>query len=107
MEYIDKAELLRKLKKLATEAWMSNLKAKVETTINACIDVIDNEPTIDIVHCGECIHFRKGWTKCKMLNLNGADSDWFCADGARKSVKEVSNKPTLKHADKETLQSAT
>lgn len=94
-EYINKAELIKEVER------------KLKLTSATTTKVIDSLPTIDIVYCGECIHFRKGWTKCKMLNLNGADSDWFCADGARKSVKEVSNKPTLKHADKETLQSAT
>lgn len=42
---------------------------------------------IDIVHCKDCIYFQKGWTKCKMLNLNGADGDWYCASGERKGAK--------------------
>lgn len=71
---------------------------------------MDNLPTIDIVRCEVC----KYWSLEKELTrLNGerytvgyccledkySDCDWFCADGKRK--------PTLKHADNETLQSAT
>lgn len=81
-EYINKAELLRKLKKLATEAWMSNLKAKVETTINACIDVIDNEPIVDIVRCKDCKHYDKFIRLCD-IGHSACAPNWFCADMRR------------------------
>lgn len=52
---------------------------------------------IDIVHCGECKnHQEDGY--CIVINAHTFD-DAFCSCGKRK--------PALKHADEETLQSAT
>lgn len=59
----------------------------VQIGFEAGLKAVVNMPTIDIVHCKDCIYFQKGWTKCKMLNLNGADGDWYCADGERNEVE--------------------
>lgn len=75
-EYINKAKLMRKLKKLSTEAYQFKFESKMEKTINACIDVVDSMPTIDIVTCKECIS-KNG---CLLYNSDCND-DWFCADG--------------------------
>lgn len=52
---------------------------------------------IDIVHCSECKYWENG-TMDLGLDCH-TRPDFFCADGERK--------PALKHADEETLQSAT
>lgn len=94
-EYVNKAKLMRKLKKLSTEAYQFNFESKMETTINTCIDVVDEMPTTEIVPCKAC----KYWSLEKELTrLNGeqytvgyccledkySDCDWFCADGERR-----------------------
>lgn len=79
--YVNKAKLMRKLKKLSTEAYQFNFESKMETTINACIDVVDEMPTIDIVRCGECVY----WCGEDEEGGDCHDSaDWFCADAIRK-----------------------
>lgn len=67
---------------------------------------LDNMPTIDIVRCKDCKHMglHKLYQEVLIDNwceIHGkiASPYWFCADGERR--------PALKHADKETLQSAT
>lgn len=79
-EYINKAKLMRKLKKLSTEAYQFKFESKMETTINACIDVVDFMPTIDIVHCKDCENwkfpfdgFNDNVGQCKLTG-------WLCGE---------------------------
>ena len=44
---------------------------------------IDLMPTIDIVTCGKCKHFRKGEV-CELYHVNKGKADFFCADGERR-----------------------
>lgn len=80
-EYISKEKLMRKLKKLSTEAYQFKFESKMETTINACIDVVDFMPTIGIVHCGECKHHQEDGY-CIVINAHTFD-DSYCSCGKR------------------------
>lgn len=95
-EYINKAELMKELKK-EFKNYESYGDYGTHPAEMKAQRVIANLPTIDIVHCSECKYWQVG-------NMDlGLDChtypDHFCAEGERK--------PALKHADKETLQSAT
>ncbi len=59
MRIIDADKLKRKVQRIATKAWMMELNASVETTLNQFIDYIDEAPTIDIESkCGEWKHLK-------------------------------------------------
>jgi hypothetical protein len=47
------------------------------------VDKDTDEPTIDIVTCGKCKHFRKGEV-CELYHVNKGKADFFCADGERR-----------------------
>lgn len=60
-------------------------KGCAECKNEMCLDeMLRGLPTIDIVHCSECVWFNEGYTKCKMGNINGGNKTYFCADGGRK-----------------------
>lgn len=81
-EYIDKAKLMRRLKKLSTEAYQFKFESKMETTINACIDVVDFMPTIGIVNCSECKWLNDNGRGCFIREKTGiCRTTFFCADG--------------------------
>ena len=53
MDYVDRDKILRKMQKIATEAWKMKLTANVETVWNEAMDVIKSIPSADaapVVH---------------------------------------------------------
>lgn len=79
-EYINKAEL----KQAVRDKWQ-DLETRVEVN---CI--VNEMPTIDIVHCMHCkYHYENGW--CRNPRWENFDfmvctpDMFFCADGKRRS----------------------
>lgn len=48
MGYVDSDKILRKMQKIATEAWKMNIVAKVEMIWNEAMDVIRFAPSADV-----------------------------------------------------------
>lgn len=86
-EYVSKAELL----------WLMDETKEDRVTR----EVIENHPTIDIVHCSECKYWEKeygvlnpistapGYATIEVNNyctkrMLSYDAEYFCADGERK-----------------------
>lgn len=91
-EYINKAELKKQLKEeTANEYPPFNL-------VTSYIKVVENMPTIDIIHCEECKHYipddeEENFGECFSLRdiVRGddattvyVDGDFFCKFGERK-----------------------
>ena len=90
MRLIDANKLKRKVQRVATEAWMMKLTSSVETVLNQFLDYIEEAPSIDIVRCGECKHWREyeTWSECERWTGNPYESaktkaDDFCSYGSR------------------------
>ena len=48
MDYVDRDVILRKMQKIATEAWKMKRTANVETVWNEAMDVIKSIPSADV-----------------------------------------------------------
>ena len=61
MDLIERQAAIRKLKRMATQAYIDKLNGSAETVINCCIDVIERQiPSAqpEIIHCRECKHLE-------------------------------------------------
>lgn len=110
-EYINKVKLWNKRPEWLNQIMQREIDSAHNRGWNECNDewlnIIKSMPTTEIVHCKDCKH--RGLHKlyqevlidnwCEIHGKIAADLNWFCADGEKL--------PGLKHADKETLQSAT
>lgn len=102
-EYINKAELIEKIKAneyMLTDVCNSRSKGMFTIGIQQACDEL---PTIEIIHCRECLYEDHGMCSHIDHEWERHEEDYYCADGARKPAM----KPALKHADREILQSAT
>lgn len=71
-EYIKKEDVLKEVVRFSTEEGSNTVCSKLYCNMGLM-------PTIDIVHCGECYFYPR----CREgISL---DSNWFCADGERRS----------------------
>ena len=95
-ECINKAEVLKEIERFSTEEGSDAV-----CTLLYCNAI--SMPTIDIVHCRECLYEDYGMCSHSDHEWERHEEDYYCADGARKPAR----KSALKHADRETLQSAT
>lgn len=90
-EYIDKEEL-EKFKYLSIVTYEGGKKENKAVIAIGC-EIFNELPTIDIVHCKECKHwkdsdgvYRRGYnaeSKCKVNCEEVMRGTWFCADGER------------------------
>ncbi len=88
MRLIDADKLQRKIQKLATESWQMKIKASVETTLNAFLDILDRQPTIKIVRCQHCKWWHDWNGECYAEEAQGFGHLWgpddFCSYGDEK-----------------------
>lgn len=61
--------------------------AKYSPSVVSPSDVIESQPAIEIVRCGECKHYTNGFCY-NYVSCGNKAPDWFCADGERGSEDE-------------------
>ena len=93
-EYINKAEILEETICKGILCSECSFNDDVKGARCKLIRYINELPTIDIVHCRECKHwkdsdgvYRRGFcaeSKCRVNCEKVMRGDWFCADGERK-----------------------
>lgn len=80
--YVDVDALLKSLTKFKENDWNKELCIPLPSVVDDCIDIVDEQPTADVVEvvrCKECIHM--GTDKCPS-QLN--DADFYCCQGERR-----------------------
>ena len=86
-EYIEREAVLRRMQKIATEAWKMRIKANVETVWNEAQDILRFFPAADVrevVLCRDCAVPHNKWTGCPKLNGTITGDEFFCAAGIKR-----------------------